>query len=238
MSIRIVQKYLLVMIGLVIGVEIFYFLFFFIRREYSAYACWMDLFRYEGDFTYRIFFFFPILGMVYHFIFERTSGVNWIIRYADSRKMIREQIKLACIASGIMITAECASMVLLCYLSGLPIINWNERKSMFCVLYSMTLDCSAAEVILDFLLLRFMNGTLLWMSQRICRKYGGTLWIWYLIILMLGELEYRFPLFFIFRATNLNIELLQQPLLWWWRILAFAGMGIIYVWLEKRNIRK
>ncbi len=226
------------MTGLVIGIEVLYYLFFFIRREYSAYACWMDLFRYEGEFTYRMFFFFPILGMVYHFIFERTSGVNWVIRYADSRRLLKDQGRLAFVATVIMIAVECASMSLLCYCTGLPVMNWNEGRSMFCAIYRFTLDCSAAEVILDFLVLRFMNGALLWMSQRIFRKYGGPLWLWYLVVLILGEVEYRFPVFLIFRTTNLNIVLLQQPWQWCWRLLIFTGMGIIYVWLEKRTVKK
>lgn len=238
MSIRVIRKNLLIMACLVMGIEIFYYLFFFVRHEYSVYACWMDLFRYEGEFTYRMFFLFPILGIIYYFIFERTSGVNWIVRYGDSRKLVREQMRLAFWATTILIAVECISMVLLCYCSGLPIMNWREGRSMFCALFRTTLDCSVAEVLLDFLILRFMNAALLWMSQRICRKYGGPLWLWYLIILVLGELEYKFPIFLIFRTTNLNIALLQQPYLWCWRLLAFTGMGAVYVWLEKRTVRK
>lgn len=238
MSIKLIRKNLLLMTGLVIGVELLYFLFFFIRHEYSVYACWMDLFRYEGEFTYRLFFFFPILGMVYYFIFERTSGVNWVIRYADSRRLLKEQGKLAFVATVIMIAVECACMSLLCCFSGLPVMNWDEGRSMFCATFRFTLDCSVAEVVFDFLVLRFMNAALLWMSQRICRKYGGVLWLWYLLVLILGEMEYNFPVFLIFRTTNLNIALLQQPRQWWWRLLTFTGMGVLYVWLEKRTVRK
>lgn len=238
MSIKVIRRCILVMAGLVTGIELFDFLFYFIRQEYSAYACWMDLFFYEGSITYRLFFFFPVIGMVYYLIFQRTSGVNWRIRYEEPGSLVREQMKLSLWATGIMIAVECISMVLLCYCSGLPVMNWSNAGSMFCLLRGMTLDCPAVMVVMEFVLLRFMNGALLWMSQRICWKYGGRLWLWYLVVLIVGEVEYKFPVFLNFRITDLDTDLLRQPHLWWWRILAFIGMGIIYVWLEKRNIRK